>query len=556
MNEEIKTQIEGACLQLFGEKVEVELSRPEEKFGDFSTNVALKLAGKLGKNPRELAKQIVEKLRGNDEFEKVEIAGGGFINFTLKDEVLFARLGQSAKPPKTLAGQKIVTEYSDPNPFKVLHAGHLYTSVVGDGISNMFETAGASVHRVNYGGDVGMHVAKTMWAMLQELGGEKPESLEKIDSQKRADWMADCYVAGTKAYEEDKQAEQEIAGLNKKLYQISTEGDKTSPLGQIYWQARQWSYDYFDEFYARTGIVFEKYYPESTVANLGRQKVHEQTPKVYEKSDGAIVYGGEKDGLHTRVFITREDLPTYEAKEVGLIFQKQADYNFDKSVVITANEQSQYMQVVLASVKRFAPELVEKTVHLTHGMVKLPGAEKMSSRKGNFLKAVDILDLTDKSAKEISEATDKDVVLGAVKYSFLKSSLGGDIIFNSKESVAVEGNSGPYLQYAVVRANSILEKAKGGLKTQNVEKLESAERALVRKITMYPEVFSAALEELSPHHICTYLYELSQSFNRFYESNRVIGDEREDIRSAIVKSYAAVLQNGLDILGIQTPKKM
>jgi arginyl-tRNA synthetase len=560
MVKELEKRISSICLELFGEDIEAELSRPDEKFGDYSSNAALKLGKKLQNppagGPRDIAEQIVGKLRRDDKFAGVSVAGPGFINLTLKDPVLFEASRRAYKLEKSLEGQKVVTEYSDPNPFKVLHAGHLYTSVVGDGISNMFEAAGASVHRVNYGGDVGMHVAKTMWAMLQEIGGEKLEGLEKVDRQKRADWMADCYVAGTKAYEEDKQAEQEIAVLNKKLYQISTEGDKTSLLGQIYWQARQWSYDYFDEFYERIGIKFEKYYPESTVANLGRQKVHEQTPKVYEKSDGAIVYKGEKDGLHTRVFITREDLPTYEAKEVGLIFQKQEDYGFDKSIVITANEQSQYMQVVLASVKKFAPELVEKTVHLTHGMVKLPGAEKMSSRKGNFLKATDILDLAEKSSKEANEASTAEIVLGAVKYSFLKSGLGADIIFDAKESVAIEGNSGPYLQYALVRAKSILQKAQSSkLKAQNLH-LEPKERSLARKITIYPEIFDTALNELSPHHICTYLYELAQTFNRFYETNRVIGDKRSSLRLALVRSYVAVLQSGLEILGIETPEKM
>lgn len=556
MIEELKKQVEDTCRELFSEQVKAEISRPEEKFGDYSTNVALKLAGRLSKNPREVAEQVAAKLRDDARFEKVEIAGAGFINFTLHDSKLYEQLGAAGEIDRVYAGKKIVTEYSDPNPFKVLHAGHLYTSVVGDAISNMFQTAGGEVHRVNYGGDVGMHVAKTMWSILQRVGGENPDYLKKVDENERADWLADCYVNGTRAYEEDEYAKQEIAVLNKRIYDISTSGDKDSPLGQIYWQTRQWSYDYFDEFYMRIGIKFEKYYPESTVAELGLNKVKENAPNVYAESDGAIVYEGEKDGLHTRVFITREGLPTYEAKEVGLIFQKQADYGFDKSIVITANEQSQYMQVVLNSIRNYAPELVEKTVHLTHGMVKLPGAQKMSSRKGNFLKAVDILDSAETSSKEVNENTTSEIVLGAVKYSFLKSGLGGDVIFDVNESVSVEGNSGPYLQYAVVRAKSILAKAGSSEPKTKADKLNGQERSLVRKIGMYPEVFATALEELSPHHICTYLYELCQTFNRFYESNKVIGGERQDIRIVIVKSYAEVLESGLNLLGIQVPKEM
>lgn len=459
MDKELKNRISSICAGLSGEQIEAEIFRPEENFGDFSTNAALKLAAKLGKSPREIAERIKAELDRDDEFASVEIAGPGFVNITLKDPVLLEGASKSVELEKTLSGKSVVAEYSDPNPFKVLHAGHLYTSVVGDAISNIFETAGAQVHRVNYGGDVGLHVGKTMWAMLRKLGGEKPQELDKIPDSGRADWLAECYIEGTKAYEDDKTAKSEINDLNKKIYEVSLGTDKSSLLGDIYWTTRQWSYDYFDAFYARIGISFERYYPESEVAELGKRTVEANMPKIYSESDGAVVYKGEKHGLHTRVFITREGLPTYEAKEVGLLLQKKQDYDFDRSVVITANEQSQYMQVVLASVSGFAPELTAKTSHLTHGMVKLPGAQKMSSRKGNILKAVDILDLAEKISKEINPDTTPEIVLAAVKYSFLKSGLGADIVFDAKESVSIEGNSGPYLQYAAVRAGSILQKA-------------------------------------------------------------------------------------------------
>ncbi|HEX5797439.1 MAG TPA: arginine--tRNA ligase [Candidatus Saccharimonadales bacterium] len=555
MIKELVTLIGRIGSRLYGERSEFEVFRPEEKFGDFSTNIALKLSGKLGRNPKEIAKDIADKLVEQGDFASVDIAGPGFINITLKDRTLLEALSGAHRPEKTLAGKSIVVEYSDPNPFKVLHAGHLYTSVVGDGISNLLEAAGGKVHRVNYGGDVGLHVAKTAWALLEYLGGEKPEELDNVKPAERADWLAGCYVKGTIAYDEDEKAKAEIAVLNKKIYEIAINRDKSSLLGKIYWRTRAWSYDYFDKFYARIGIAFEKYYPESTVAELGRKTVEKNTPEIYSKSDGAIVYEGEKDDLHTRVFITREGLPTYEAKEVGLLFKKHKDYDFDRSIVITANEQSQYMQVVLASVSGFAPSLVEKTTHLTHGMVKLPGAKKMSSRKGNILKAVEILELAEESSKRLNPSTTEGVIIGAIKYSFLKSGLGGDIIFDAKESVNIEGNSGPYLQYALVRARSIINKAGNG-EQSSADGLDSSERSLARKISIYPEVFTVALEELSPHHLCTYLYELAQTFNRFYEANRIIGDERFPVRIKLVQDYAHVLESGLKTLGIDIPEKM
>lgn len=551
----MEAQLKSVCSELFSEEVGIELSRPEEKFGDFATNVALKLAGKLNKTPREVAEQIAARLKDAGDFSEVSVAGPGFINIRLKDEILLKSAFNAAKLDKSLDSQTVVTEYSDPNPFKVLHVGHLYTSVVGDAISNIFEAAGAKVHRVNYGGDVGLHVAKTMWAVLKDLDGENPDKLSGIDQKARADWLAECYIAGTAAYDESESAKQTITELNKKIYQVSTTDDKDSPLAKIYWTTRQWSYDYFDEFYARIGVSFEKYYPESTVAELGLTTVKNQTPKVYSQSGGAIVYQGEQDGLHTRVFVTKEGLPTYEAKEIGLLLQKNRDYKFDKSIVITANEQAQYMQVVLASAAKFETDLVSKTTHLTHGMVRLPGAEKMSSRKGNFIKAVDILAAAESLSQKINDRTTPETVLGAVKYSFLKTSLGGDLIYDAKESVSLEGNSGPYLQYAYTRARSILAKGEE-LQLAETDNLNPGERSLARKITHYGEVFNIALAETSPHHICTYLYELSQVFNRFYENNRVIGDERAAVRLQLVRAYSEVLASGLQLLGVPIPEKM
>ena len=149
-----------------------------------------------------------------------------------------------------------------------------------------------------------------------------------------------------------------------------------------------------------------------------------------------MIFDGEKYGLHTRVFVNKEGVPTYETKDVGLIFQKWEDYEFDKSVVITANEQSEYMKVVLKSIEQYAPELVEKASHLTHGIVKLPGSVKMSSRKGNFLRAVDVLDMVAGELKENYDSSDEKVSLGATKYAFLKYKMGGDIVFDPEESAA------------------------------------------------------------------------------------------------------------------------
>lgn len=544
-------------------EVDVKLTRADAQFGDYATNAAMQLAKILGKNPRDIAEQLAVKLRENTDFGDVSIAGPGFINIKLSDVALTRELhnmisqGDSYAQPTTYNEKIVVTEYSDPNPFKVLHAGHLYTSVIGDAISNLIEHAGGTVHRVNFGGDVGMHVAKTMWAIIKRLGGENVGGLHNIAESDRSEWMAAAYVEGTNAYEEDENSKTEIVVLNKKVYQLVNTKDHESDLAHIYWTCRQWSYDYFNAFYDRIGTKFEKYYPESETAPIGLKTVMEQKEKgVYVESQGAVVFIGEPYGLHTRVFVNSEGLPTYEAKDVGLSIKKWDDYYFDESIIITGNDITEYMKVVLKSIEQFEPELAKRTQHFTHGNVKLAGGVKMSSRKGNFLRAVDVLNAAADENESVQGNRDEAPILGAVKYSFLKSRIGPDIIFDSKESVSIHGNSGPYLQYAHARAVSIIDKSTVDVNDDVTPSYDDYERSLLVKMTEYPEVLSNATSELSPHLICTYLYELAQVFNRFYEKSHVVGDERETLRVELVRAYAGILKNGLTMLGIPAPDRM
>ncbi len=552
--EDLKSALKEACKIFFNVEVEPELTRPEEELGDYSSNVALQLAGQLNKKPQEIAETLKRGLEELDVVEKVEVAGPGFINIWLKDKTILSLASSATSLPKPLAGQTVVAEYSDPNPFKVLHAGHLYTSIVGDALANLFEQAGAKVYRVNFGGDVGLHVAKAMWGMLKNLGGEQPGKLDEIRANERAAWISGCYVSGNRAYEEGEKAKQEITQLNKRIYQIHEQQDKTSEFAKIYWTTRQWSYEYFDEFYKQIGSHFDKYYPESETVELGLKAVKDNLGRVFEQSDGAVVFKGEVHNMHTRVFINSQGLPTYETKDVGLLLKKWQDYHFDKSIVITGNDIYDYMQVVLKAVEQFEPELARKTTHITHGMVKLAGGKKMSSREGNILLATDVLDSAAAANQKLSGKDQLPITLGAVKYAFLKQGIGGDIIYEPEESVVITGNSGPYLQYAYARATSILKKTSG--QNGSEAEIEPDERVLALKISQYPEVVARAISELAPSTICTYLYELAQQFNRFYESNRVVGDPREGFRAKLVSSYAEVLKSGLGLLNIEAPERV
>lgn len=543
--------------------LEPQLTVPDVEFGDLATNVALQLAGKVGDSPRNIAQKLQARLSvDNQVFQTVTIAGPGFINFAYSQAFWTGRLAELSAANSweldSYRGQQIVIEYSDPNPFKELHIGHLYTSVVGDVLANLLQNAGAQLHRVNFGGDVGLHVGKTMWAIIEEFGGEYPKKLQDIPVASRATWLAACYVRGTTAYEEDEAAKAVIVNYNKAVYELHQTADEQSAFARIYWTCRQWSYESFDAFYARIGTSFEKYYPESQTAPIGLAAVREQLAAgIFKESDGAVVFDGEAVGLHTRVFINSAGLPTYETKDVGLALLKYQDYQFDRSIIITGNEQDQYMKVVIAAYGSFEPELAAKTTHLTHGMVRIKGHGKMSSRKGNTIRANQLLDMVNEQNTASTGEANWDVALGAIKYSFLKQRLGSDIQFDIEDSISTEGNSGPYIQYACVRATSILRKAEQLPRVETGEHLNEQEQRLIAKLDGFSQTLDSATAQLAPHLICTYLYELAQTFNRFYEHNPVIQDEQAiSHRIMLVSAYVSVLQKGITLLGMTAPEKM
>jgi len=554
---EIATKLAEIIKRVFDVEITPELTvAPEEAKADYATNVAMQMAGRLKQNPREIATKIVENW--DDEDFEVQIAGPGFLNFISSDGYWKRVLGDfGTNFSKNIScdeyfGQKVVCEFSDPNPFKVLHIGHLYTSMVGDAIARLVKFAGGEVIRANFGGDVGLHVAKTLWA----LGQIKNEDLtiEKI---------AECYVKGTQAYEENETAQAEIVKLNKLIYQIAERGEdyewngEEQAVAQTYWQGRRLSYQYFEDFYDRIGVKFDKYYPESTVAKRGLAEVKNGLAKgVYEESDGAVIFAGEKYDLHTRVFINKEGLPTYEAKDVGLIYTKWDDYHFDKSIVITGNDIIEYMKVVLKSVELMNPELPARTLHLTHGNVKLPGGVKMSSRKGNFVKAVEVLDAVNEALLEERGEENEAIALSAIKYAFLKYKIGGDIDFDIKASVSMTGNSGPYLLYSAVRAQKVLDKVLATEVNSDDWVLSEHEKSLIRGVLEYPAVLREAVKELTPHKIAGYLYGLAQEFSRFYENVQVAGSEFEFERAKIVEAYLMVMKHGLNLLGMEIPERM
>lgn len=551
MIEDLSTKIKELIKNEFDIDIEPVITFTDEQFGDFSCNVAMQLAGSLGKNPREIADILATKIAELTDIKSAEIAGPGFINIRLYDLKIYQQMYWARH---RLEGRQFLLEYSCPNAFKELHTGHLYQTLIGDSIGRIYEFFGAKVIRTSFGGDVGLHAAKCMWGMLQALGGENPDKL--TDVQDRSLWISDAYVAGSKAYEADQQAKIQIDDLNKRIYRLYDSGDQQSDFSKIYFTTRQWSYDYFDEFYKSINArAFDAYYPESQTMAPGLQIV-KSNPQVFTDSEGAIILDESRSGLHTRVFITSAGLPTYETKDLGVIRLEADQFDYEKRVIITGNDQSEYMKVVFKALELINPDLAAKQHHVANGTVRFGDGQKMSSRLGNVSKATDVINGVISAIEHQDPSTRRMIALGAIKYSMLKSRVGGDIAFDLEQSISTEGNSGPYLQYALVRARSILRKIKDHQAPKEIDEFDKWERKLAFKLTQMPYALEATINDFSPHHLCNYLYELAGVFNQFYENSRVIDDPRQQVRATLLGHYELNLRLGLDLLGIEAPEQM
>lgn len=553
------------------EPVDFVVEHPDDfSNGDYSSNVAMVLAKKTGKNPKELAEDIAEALRAslNGEIEKIEVAGPGFINFYLSKSFFEEAVqevinqGKNYGRNNNLNNQKTLIEFTDPNPFKVFHIGHLMSNTIGESLCRISSWNGAEVKRAVYQGDTGLHVAMSVWGMVQNRAGF-PHDEDSLDVKIR--FLANAYAFGAREYKNNEQAKKEIEVTNKMIFEKSNH-----ELNIYYEKGRKWSLEYFEIIYKRLNTYFDFYFLESESGEFGKKVVQENISNgIFEVGEGATIYKGEKHGLHTRVFINSLGLPTYEAKELGLAKIKADKYDYERSIVITGNEINEYFKVLLKAMEEVFPELAKKTTHISHGMLRLPTG-KMSSRTGDVISAEDLIEEArtkvfekisdrDYSSEEKNEVVEK-VAFAAIKYSILKQAPGKDIIFDFDKSLSFEGDSGPYLQYTAVRASSILKKAEnegvvlvGGAQPENWQ-TKNIEKILNR----FPEVVEDSYKELAPQKLVTYLTELSSEFNSFYANEQII--EKENVGTSykvgITQAVRTILENGLEILGIPLPEKM
>lgn len=550
--DDIKAALSTALQEVGVAVTDVPLEHPAElSHGDYATGIALAKAKESGMNPRALAEKLVSSIGAISGVEKIDIAGPGFINFSLTNKV-FSEVIETARTTDMWGSgtlnkdKKIMVEYTDPNPFKEFHIGHLMSNTIGESISRLFQFQGAEVKRANYQGDVGPHVAKAIWG-IKKLG------IDPHDSK----LLGKAYATGAQAYESDTATKAEIDAINAKVYDRSDE-----EINIAYDTGREASLKHFEEIYSILGTKFDYYFFESKTAPIG-VKIVNAYPNVFEESEGARVYKGEKHGLHTRVFITAKGLPTYETKELGLAELKYETWPMDRSVTITAIEQQEYFRVVLEAMKEVLPEVAKKIQHISHGLMQLSEG-KMSSRSGNVVTGEsllsDLIESAEERAKE-SRSADKDVLaeqvaVAAIKYQVLKQATGKNIIFNRDKALSLEGDSGPYLQYAYARTCAIMEKARETSVQAKVD-VSATPHMVTRLLPRFPEVVVRATDLLEPHLVTTYLLELSSAFNAWYAQEQILdGTPAVAHKLALVEAVNRTLKNGLWILGIPAPQKM
>ncbi len=532
---------------------EVHLEHASElAHGDFASNIALQYAKALGISPRMLAEKIVGSMGTIEGVSKVEIAGPGFINFTLAPTYVAHALESERGNDRwgansVLTGKEIMVEYTDPNPFKAFHIGHLMSNAIGESLARLKEYGGARVVRANYQGDVGVHIACALWGMKKL--GIKPTS---------ADEFGRAYAEGATAYKENLDAKAEIDAMNKKIYDRSDD-----ELNALYDTGRAESLAAFEKIYALLGTTFDHYFFESVVGPKGKDIVLAH-PEVFPESDGARVFKGEDHGLHTRVFLSSQQLPTYEAKELGLEKLKTELFpNADMLYIVTASEVVEYFRVVKKAMEQVFPDIAAKLVHVPHGMMKLPEG-KMSSRTGKVITGESLInDLTDVARERASESRAENreilaqqIAVAAIKFQILKGGTSKDIIFERERALSVDGDSGPYLQYTHARCHAIGEKAK----EQGIAGAFDASTGssdLARLVLRFPVIVERAEKELEPHHVANYLVQVAAAFNSWYAQEQILdGTDASAHKVALADITRTTLKNGLWLLGIPAPEKV
>lgn len=555
------------------------LTPPDDKMGDYSTNVAFVSAKNEGKNPMKVGEELVAGLKEDKEladvFEKIEVVKPGFINFFLKKEFLQKQLAEIYKNLDSFGrsdmgkGKTVIVEYGGTNIAKPMHVGHLRSTIIGDGLANIYEFLGYKVIRWNYIGDWGTQFGNLIAAYkLWGSGGElKKEPIQA---------MLELYVRFHNELKNNSDLESRGREEFKKLEEGDSENRK---LWEVF---REYSLEEFDKIFQQLGIKFN-----ITKGESGYEAVIEETIEfikqkgILKKSEGADIV--ELEGLPPALIRKSDGTSLYITRDIASLKERVNKYNPEKVLYIVANQQALHFEQLFAIAKMlgFADAGL---VHVKFGMVLGEDGKKLATREGKIVPLQEVIDkivaLADKVVKEKKPELPKKeadevanaVGIGALKYNDLKQHPHTDIVFDWKAMLDISGNSGPYLQYTYARLASILEKSKN-LKKGDVTLLtEPEEEKLMNQLLKFSDVVARCVEQDALNGLALYLYELSNDANRFYESVRVldselsrqggsygVGDEnteRKNARLVLVATVSGVLERGLGLLGIKTLKRI
>jgi len=533
---------------------------PDSKLGDIAFP-CFYLAKEFKKNPAEVASEISRKIKipKDSLIERAE-AAGPYVNFFLDNEKFaewmlnkIKKLGDKFGCSEIGKGKKVMVEYPAPNTNKPLHLGHMRNMAIGESVSRLFEMLGFKVFRINLHNDRGIHICKSMLAYKKWGSDRQPD-------KKPDHFVGDFYVLFSKKSKEDPSLEDEARDMLRKW----EEGDKE--VVALWKKMNSWAEKGFEETYKRFGVSFDKIYKESETYKKGKGMVLEGLEKgVFQKDGtGAIYFDLTKYGLDKKILIRSDGTTLYITQDIYLAYLKYKEFEIDKSIYVVGNEQNYHFDVlfkILDELKKLGYEFAPENYHLSYGMVFLPSG-KMKSREGTVVDADDFMDEIEKMAKEEIKKRNKlyggkltelsrKIGLGAIKFFLLKYDEHKDFVFNPEESLSFEGETGPYLQYSLVRAKKILEKS-GTPSFKNLKFSEPEEFELIKKMSDFPEIVESAALKYKPHLLANYSYELASLFSRFYEKCPVLQTD-EPLRSsrlALVSSFIQTMRSCLKLLGI------
>ena len=544
-------------------KSSIEVPKDYSK-GDFAFPCFV-LASTMKMPPHEIAIQIREAI-GNPplDFESIETEGA-YINFFSNRKILALRIISKIKRLGSNFGksdfgkkEKVMVEFPSPNTNKPLHLGHLRNMSIGESISRISEFNGEKIIRTNLNNDRGIHICKSMLAYKKWGKGKKPSKKIKSDHL-----VGDFYVKYSKKEKADPKIEKEAHDMLGKW----ESGDKETIL--LWKKMNKWALDGFKETYKNFGIKHDKEYFESNIYTKGREIILKGVEKgIFEKiEDGSVKLDLKKEGLGEKYLLRADGTSLYITQDIYLAYLKQKEFHLTKSYYVVGNEQNYHFDVLFNVLKKLEITL-NGLKHVSYGMVNLPEG-KMKSREGTVVDADDLLQKMKKLAeKEIikrGKISKKElekrshlISLAAIKYFLLKVDSKKDMLFNPKESISFDGNTGPYLLYSYARANSIIRKSKMK-KIPNFKvpkELNQKEIDLVLKMNEFEKACFESYKQLNPSIIANYSYELAKIFNEFYHALPVLDSKEKDFRINLVNAFKETLKNSLNLLGIEVLEVM